>query len=74
MVAFSRRHFWRSRFSVSTPNVDHVPAILSILGDHELRAAFDQLVHERALKPGRYKLVLHVGMLMREVVTSLVVR
>ena len=30
MVAFSRRHFWRTNFSASTENVDHVGAILSI--------------------------------------------
>ena len=30
MVAFSRRHFWRTSCSVSTPNVDHFGVILSI--------------------------------------------
>jgi len=49
MVAFNRRHFWRSCFSVSTPHVDHGSAILSIIGDHEHRAAFDRHVHDRAL-------------------------
>lgn len=47
MVAFSRRHFWRTVPSASTPNVDHGDTILSTFW----RTRLDRLVHSRALSP-----------------------
>jgi len=50
-VTHSRCHHAarRGRRGLRSAYVDHVSAILSILGDHELRAGLDRFVHDRAL-------------------------